>query len=590
MSNFRFRRNTASRLLQLMTWTVCLLNCPSIADLVRLSAAEPADKIHLKDVTDAVQLSFQHRSPLTVTRHLHLMMGSGVGWFDFDNDGFPDLFCAQGEEWQSALRKKQVADLDWSHRMFRNVEGRAFQDITRASGLTGFGYGMGMAVGDFNHDGFEDLYVSVFGRNQLYANNGDGTFTDISQAAHVDHPGYGASSTWVDLNGDGLLDLYIANYLEIDREHYPLCSRRVDNSRVYFVCHPRYVPGEYDVVYRNLGNGKFLDVSQQSGLHSEPARQGLGVFAADYDLDGDQDIYVANDSVANQLWINDGRGNFTDQALIAGLAFNREGDREAGMGLAGADYNGDGTLDLFVTNYFGETNTLYRNEGALFFLDVTDETGLAAPSRVRLGFGTSFVDFNNDGWEDLFVANGHVHDRLAQLGKSEPFEQEPQLFRNESGTRFREISDSAGPFFQTRRVGRGSATADFNRDGLADLAVSHLNQKVVLLQNQTRTTGQSIALKLIGTEANRSAIGAVVEITAGKRKLMRLRKGSSSYLSADESEILVGLGEQRNAVTVKVIWPGGKSEIWTGFKPGQHYTLIEGNSDSQKSTPSQSEE
>lgn len=589
MINFLSRCRLFTGQSERLVWAFYLLLILQLNSHLPVRADEPAGEIRLQDVTAAVQLAFQHRSPLTVKRHLHLMMGSGVGWLDYDNDCFPDLFCGQGEEWESALRKKQDTDLDWSNRLFRNAGGTQFQDVTQVCGLTGFGYAMGIAVGDYDHDGFADLYVSVFGRNQLYANNGDGTFTDISQSAHVDHPGYGASCTWSDLDGDGLLDLYIANYLEIDREHYPICSRRVEGARFYFVCHPRYVPGEYDVIYRNLGNGKFLDVSKQAGLHAETPRQGLGVFAADYDLDGDQDIYVANDSVANQLWINDGRGHFTDQALIAGLAFNRAGDREAGMGLAGADYNGDDKLDLFVTNYFGETNTLYRNEGALFFLDVTDETGLAAPSRVRLGFGTSFVDLNNDGWEDLFVANGHVHDRLAQLGKREPFEQEPQLFKNESGSRFREISASAGAFFQTKQVGRGSAVADFNRDGLADLAVSHLNQPLVLLQNQSRSAGHSLSLQLVGRDSNRSGIGATVEIEAGKRKLMRLRKGSSSYLSADESRILTGLGGHSAVVSVKVIWPGGKSEIWTGLEPGRHYTLIEGNSDSQPSTQSQSE-
>jgi len=580
MTNFHFDVRACFRLILRLMWAFCLSFILLCDNGNPVSAEEPEAGIQLQDVTAAVQLAFQHRSPLTVKRHLHLMMGSGVGWLDYDNDGFPDLFCAQGEDWQTSLKKNQVTELDWSHRLFQNSGGQQFRDVTEAAGLTAFGYGMGLAVGDYNHDGFEDLYVSVFGRNQLFCNNGDGTFTNCSQSAHVDHPGYGASCTWVDLNGDGLLDLYIANYLDIDREHYPICSRRVDGARFYFVCHPRYVPGEFDVIYRNLGNGKFLDISQQAGLHSETPRQGLGVFAADYDQDGDQDLYVANDSVANQLWVNDGRGHFTDQALIAGLAFNRAGDREAGMGLAGADYNGDGLLDLFVTNYYGETNTLYRNEGTLFFLDVTDETGLAAPSRVRLGFGTSFVDLNNDGWEDLFVTNGHVHDRLAQLGKTEPFEQEPQLFSNEFGRRFREISGSAGAFFQTSQVGRGSAVADFNRDGLADLAVSHLNQKLVLLQNRTRSAGKSITLKLIGREVNRSAIGATLEISAGERKLVRLRKGSSSYLSADEAPILTGLGEHRSPVSVKVNWPGGKSEIWTGLKPGKHYTLIEGHSDS----------
>ncbi|MCA9017676.1 MAG: VCBS repeat-containing protein, partial [Planctomycetaceae bacterium] len=305
--------------------------CDSVSE-----AEEQRPGILFQDITAASQISFQHRSPLTVKRHLHLMMGSGIGWIDFDHDGYPDLYCAQGEEWESATKKQRDAtDVALSNRLFQNRGKSQFHDVTNQAGLIDFGYSMGIAVGDYNHDGFDDLYVSQFGRNLLYCNNGDGTFSDMSQPAHVDDPGYGASCTWADLNGDGLLDLYVVNYLEIDRENYPICSRKVDGTRVYFICHPRYVRGEYDVVYRNLGNGNFLNMSKQAGLHSEPARQGLGVFAADFDQDGDMDIYVANDSVANQLWVNDGQGVFTDQALIAGLAFNRSGDREAGMGLAG---------------------------------------------------------------------------------------------------------------------------------------------------------------------------------------------------------------------------------------------------------------
>ncbi len=549
-----------------------LMNCS-------LFAEEKPSAISFQDVTNAAQIAFQHRSPVTVKRHLHLMMGSGVGWIDFDRDGYPDLYCAQGEAWSNVeLKQSQPVDIALSNRLYWNRRNSQFQDVTAVSGLTVLNYSMGIAVGDYNHDGFDDLYVSAFGRNLLYCNQGDGTFSEVSSAAHVDDPGYGASCTWADLNGDGLLDLYVVNYLEIDRDHYPICSRRVDGARVYFICHPRYVPGQYDVVYLNLGNGAFLDISQKAGLHSEPARQGLGVFAADFDQDGDMDLYVANDSVANQLWINDGQGVFTDQALVAGLAFNRTGDREAGMGLAGADYNGDGEVDLFVTNYFGETNTLYRNEGALFFLDVTDETGLAAPSRARLGFGTSFLDANNDGWEDLFVTNGHVHDRLSQLGKTEPYEQEPQLFLNLAGSRFADVSKQSGEFFQTKQVGRGCAVADFNQDGLVDLAVSHLDEGLVLLENRSQRTHSSLALQLVGTTSNRSAIGAVVEVACDSRRITRLRKGSSSYLSADEAWLTCGLGDCRSEVSVKVRWPGGKTENWTGLQPGGRYTLIEGTS------------
>ncbi len=579
-----FRSKSVSACLCLRSWMMVLCcGCLSGIDgSTCVLAQEQQPAILFQDVTENSQLQFQHQSPTTTKRHLHLMMGSGVGWLDFDNDGFPDLYCGQGEEWRRAKKKKSdVSAVSLSNRLFRNQGKSSFQDVTALAGLISIGYSMGIAVGDYNHDGFEDLYVSQFGRNLLYCNNGDGTFSKTSQSAHVDDPGFGASCTWADLNGDGLLDLYVVNYLEIDREKYPLCSRKVDGSRVYFICHPRYVRGQYDVIYRNLGNGSFLNVSKKAGLHSESARQGLGVFTADFDRDGDMDVYIANDSVANQLWVNNGHGVFTDQALVAGVAFNRAGDREAGMGIAGADYNNDGKIDLFVTNYYGETNTLYRNEGALFFLDVTDETGLAMPSRMRLGFGASFLDMNNDGWEDLFVTNGHVHDRLAQLGRNEPYEQEPQVLLNQAGKWFRNVSQQAGPFFQKKQVGRGSAVADFNRDGLPDLAVSHLNGKLVLLENRSVTANQSIGLQLIGTASNRSANGAIIELTVASEKLTRYCQGSSSYLSADENWVLSGVGKSPGPVTAKVTWPLGKTEIWSGLQPGRRYTLIEGASDSQ---------
>ena len=267
MTSFLFNRSIGSVCLAVSCGLLLFsMNCS-------LFAEEKPSAISFQDVTNAAQIAFQHRSPVTVKRHLHLMMGSGVGWIDFDRDGYPDLYCAQGEAWSNVERKQsQPVDIALSNRLYWNRRNSRFQDVTAVSGLTILNYSMGIAVGDYNHDGFDDLYVSAFGRNLLYCNQGDGTFSEVSSASHVDDPGYGASCTWADINGDGLLDLYVVNYLEIDRDHYPICSRRVDGARVYFICHPRYVPGQYDVVYLNLGNGSFLDVARKAGLHSEPAR------------------------------------------------------------------------------------------------------------------------------------------------------------------------------------------------------------------------------------------------------------------------------------------------------------------------------
>ncbi len=520
-----------------------------------------------RDVAHESGLDFRHDSPLTPERHLHLFMGSGLAWIDYDDDGWVDLFVCQGAEWNEKVDPNRLSS---SSRLYRNLGNGSFRDVTTDARLIEQGYSMGATVGDIDNDGWPDLYVSRFGPNQLYKNQGDGTFERISPETADSK--YGSSCTFADIDNDGDLDLYVVNYLDLSTR-YPLCKREEDGRVVHVGCHPRFMKAEPDILYRNNGDGSFLDISESAGLRDQAARQGLGVVAADFDEDGDIDFYVANDSVANQLWINDGNGHFQEDALKYGVALSRGGLAEAGMGVGTADVDGDERLDLFVTNFFNETNTLYRNDGSTF-TDVTAEFGLAAPSRSRLGFGTTFIDVDNDGWEDLFVANGHIHTDFPD----QPFAQLAQIFWNRGGVRFAVVSSATGDYFSSPVVGRSTAMADFDQDGRPDVAVQHLNGPLALLHNETAKVGNSLQLELIGTTSNRSAIGALVRVDVDSRCLLRTRVGGCSYLACNDGVITVGLGDQSVANRVDVYWPGGRHESWDRLSAGVLHQLREGSS------------
>lgn len=560
------RRPSAIAIIRWLTrsaLTVCLL-------FAATEALGQRTGVGFKNVAEAVGLDFTHYSPLSPERHLHLFMGSGLAWCDYDGDEWPDLYLCQGAAWPRPADQNPAH----SNQLFRNVRGR-LQNVTECARLPCFGYSMGICVGDYDSDGFSDIYVSSYGPNRFFRNLGDGTWVEVTDQPVLNDPRFGASCTWADIDGDGDLDLYVANYLKLDPAKYPLCSYMENGKRYAGGCHPRHQQHEYDLLLNNCGDGAFTDVTETSGLLTETPRAGLGVVAYDFDEDGDQDFYVANDTVNNQLWVNSGNGTFTDDALVMGVGVNGHGFAGAGMGVAAGDVDGDGRIDLFVTNYFNEANTLYRNDRAAF-TDVTAEYGLAAPSLRRLGFGTSFFDADNDGWLDLIVANGHVQHYPPERDRREPFAQLPQFFRNQVGARFQEESSSAGAYFQQTVVGRSTALADYDRDGRVDIAVQHLNGPAALLKNDAADVGRSLTLRLVGVRSNRDAIGARVEVRVGDRKIVRVIFGSNGYLSCDDRRLVIGVGAAEQADDVMIRWPSGRQESSGPLSGGKTHYLIEG--------------
>jgi enediyne biosynthesis protein E4 len=535
------------------------------------------DPVVFRDVAAERGLMFTHVSPFTPERHIHLTMGSGLAWLDYDGDGSSDLYLAQGCVWSGTRTPHPENPTD---RLFRNRGGR-FMEL-KSIGLENRAYGMGVAVGDYDNDGFPDLFVSNFGPNRLFHNNGDGTFSVDTANAILQHDGYGASCTWFDADADGHLDLFVTNYAEIDDRNYLLCREPGPTGLVPLACQPWKYPGAQDRFYRNDGAGGFTDETERAGFLLSSPRHGLGVVAADLNGDGLTDLFVANDSEENDLWINLGGGRFDEQGLLSGTAVNREGKREAGMGVAVADIDQDLRLDLFLTHYQDETNTLYRNLGQGLFLDATNEFGLAAASRTRLAFGTILRDFNSDGLPDCFVANGHIHDLLAQLGRTTPFAQEAQLFVNRDGRRFQDQSATAGVYFRTPKVGRGAAAADFDGDGRLDIAVLHCNGPAVLLRNESSPPEDNwFRLRLIGVTSARDPIGALITVSTNRRRICLTYEGSSSYLSGNERTPLITMPGGERLESLCVAWPGGAAECWRSSTAHHHVlTLIQGTGES----------
>jgi hypothetical protein len=442
---------------------------------------------------------------------------------------------------------------------------------------------MGVAVGDFDNDGWVDLYVTNFGRNALWRNRGDGTFEEVTEAAGVAEPRWSTSAAFVDFDGDGWLDLFVANYTEFSLANNRICYAP-NSARDY--CSPSQFDHVPDVLWRNRGDGTFEDVSAAAGIDRE-ARAGLGVVVADFNLDGRPDIYVANDGVPNQMWLNAGDGRFRNEALLAGTAVNMEGRPEASMGVDAGDFDADGDPDLFMTHIQGETNTIYVNDGQGWFEDRTLIMGLGASSKPYTAFGTVWFDYDNDGWLDLFVANGEVRvvPILMREGEKYPLHQPNQLFRNRGDGQFEEVTERVGAVMALSEVSRGVAVGDVDNDGDADVLVVNNSGPARLLVNRRGNWNHWLGLRLVDRHG-RDALGARVQVVSGEGPSQWRRvRSDGSYLSANDPRVLIGLGSSPDLERVRVYWPGGRVEEWTDLAADRYYTLRSGRGDEVRPEP-----
>ena len=481
-------------------------------------------------------------------------VGGGGGWLDYDGDGHSDLYLVQGGDPAAAASAPQPND-----QLFQNIGATSFRNVTDMARIIEPGYGQGLAAGDFDGDGFDDVYVTNLGGNTLWRNQGDGTFENVTEAAGVADGRWSSSAAWADLDLDGDLDLYVCNYCIFDPRK-PLECRNPNGERR--ICHPRDVKPWPDELYLNRGDGTFRPQAKERGLFGNDNRA-LGVAVADFNNDGLPDIYVANDTTANFLFLNQGGGFFREVATTQGCAVDRNGAAQASMGLAVGDYDQNGYLDIYSTHFEGESNTLYRNLGAAGFEDVTGLVGLHAPTLPFLAFGAVMADFNLDGRQDLFVANGHIENYPGNPRQK----MTAQLFAFDE-RRFEECSSAGGPYFERKLVGRGVASCDFDDDGDLDLAVFHQNDPVSLLRNDSQR-GHWIKVRFRGPPGNRRGIGARVFVQAGDNRQMQELCGGTSFAVSHEPVLIFGLGERSGSCRVTVRWPGGKEQTLSNVSVDQ---------------------
>jgi hypothetical protein len=527
------------------------------------------------DVTVSAGIDFQHFDSATAMHYIPEVMGSGVAWIDYDGDGWLDLFCVQVGPVLTDGSGKSLP----THKLYRNNGNGTFTDVTDQVGLDKSGYGMGVAVGDYDNDGFDDLLITYLDHVSLFHNEPDGKggrrFVDVTAASGIVNPHWGTSCGWADIDGDGLLDLYICNYVEINLKNYKTCEN-TDVKQIY-VCPPTVFPTTSHKLYRNLGGGKFADISESSGIAGVKPAGGLGVSLVDLDGDGKIDIYVANDMRPAYVFHNQGNATFKDVGPMSGASLMPNGRFMAGMGVAVGDIDGSGRPSVLVANFQDEPTMVFLNRGKMLFREWNVQSGLGPATLKTLGFGIELFDADLDGTLDVAIANGHVVRNAPAIFKS-PFEQPAQMFLGDGKGHFTEASETSGPYFREKRVGRGLAVGDFDNDGRPDIVIANNGGPVKLLRNATETDNHWLRLELIGDgkKSNRNAIGARVEFEVGGRKLVRWVTGGGSYLSAGDRRVLVGLGKNEHADKVTVTWPSGRTQEFSRLIGNASWRLTEG--------------
>lgn len=511
------------------------------------------------DVTEDIGIRFLDENGENGKKYFIEPLGRGLALFDYDNDGDLDLYLVNG----SNLPGKQ-SDIPPKNKLYRNDDSVYF-DVTEIASVGDTGYGLGCCVGDYNNDGYSDLYITNFGQNILYKNNGDGTFSDVTDATGVGGNELSSGCAFLDYDADGHLDLYVVNYVKFDTNANPVCSRK----GVPTYCTPEALQAEADILYHNNGNGTFTDVTQIAGI-TAPAGKGLGIVCGDVDNDGDVDVFVANDTTPNFLYLNQGNGTFTEDALFAGVALSEDGRAFSGMGANLGDYDNDTFLDIVITNFQDQVNSIYNNAQNGFFNDVSYTTGIGEKSLPYLAWGVDFVDFNNDGWLDLFVCNGHLDDNIAEIDPVGTYSQPNHVFWNNQDSTFQIAEVGISP-----KVSRGAAFGDIDNDGDVDIVVSNLKASPTVLQNNGGNSNNWLCVKLIGSHCSRDAVGTRVTVSAGKSKQIREVKSGSGYLSQNDMRLHFGLGDIDTIDLLTVRWVCGHVDTKENVKTNQFLIVKE---------------
>jgi hypothetical protein len=543
------------------------------ASLLPWPAFAQAPGVRLTDVTTASGIAFRHRNGSDGRKLLPETLGSGCAFLDYDGDGWQDILLVNGCDWPTRKRQTAASPGKSTLRLYRNNRNGTFTDVTQAAGLDVEIYGMGVAVGDYNNDGFPDIFITCVGQNRLFRNTGTGAFVDVTKASGLGgRLGFSTSAIWFDYDRDGLLDLFVCNYVKWSEEHDVFCSL---DGRQKSYCTPEAYRGDTCWLFRNRGNGTFQDVTPISGVFDTSSKS-LGVAMIDYDDDGWPDLFVANDTQPNKLYRNLRDGTFRDVALEAGVAFSVDGKARAGMGVDAGDFDNSGRQSLAITNFENEMVGLYRAQRPGVFEDVAIRSGIGQPSRYTVGFGCLFADMDLDGQLDLIVANGHIDETVRDIRGNVGYGQPPHLFMNQGRGQFRDEAVSAGAAFARPKVGRGLACGDFDRDGDVDLLLTTNNGPAYLYRNDRVGANRSVRFHLRGTVSNRDALGARVRIFHGGESQMRMVKSGSSYLSQSELAVTFGVGQRDRIDRAVIVWPNGRTDEYTSLATGRAYDCVEG--------------
>ena len=544
----------------------CLRSLFLIAFASVFSAYPVAAQITFRDITAQSGIRFTHNNGAFGKKYLPETMGPGCAFIDYDNDGWPDILLINGTNWPGHPGPLTTPKL------YHNNHDGTFTDVTRQAGLAVPIFGLGVAVGDYDNDGYDDLFITALGQSHLFHNNGNGTFTDVTKTSGLWGPNeFSTSAAWVDYDRDGKLDLVVANYVQWSIQGDLFCTLD-GKSKSY--CTPESYKGASARLWHNLGNGKFEDATTKARFFDSTSKS-LGVAVLDYNADGWPDIVLANDTQPNKLYLNKHDGTFDEKAVSAGIAFSEDGVARAGMGVDAADYDRSGRPSLIITNFANQMLSLYHNEGNGLFVDQAPSSEVGRATLVTLGFGCFFFDYDNDGWPDIFVSDGHIEDQIEKVQKRVSYAEPPHVFRNLGGGKFTETTQSLGSVLAAPKVGRAAAYADVFNEGVLDVLMTTNGGRAYLFHNEG-VTNHSLRIKLIGTKSNRDGIGAVITVVSGGEKQWKMVRSGSSYLSQSELIATFGLGQKTKADTIEIQWPSGQTDKLANVNAGQTITVQEG--------------